>query len=69
MIVSSWFAFHIDEKLDTYCYLYDGYITDKDHMDDYLNCTLVNDVGIKDPLVWRKLAKRMVLLHISWRHG
>jgi len=51
MIVSSWFAFHIDEKLDTYCYLYDGYITDKDHMDDYLNYTLVNDVGIKDPLV------------------
>lgn len=69
MTVSSWFYFHIDEKLDTYFYLYDGYITDKHHMDDYLNCTLVNDVGIKDPLVSRKLAKRMVLLQVSWRDG
>ena len=41
--------FHIDEKLYTY---YVGC------MDDYLSC----DVGIKYPLVWRKLAKRMVLL-------
>jgi len=41
MTVSSWFSFLADENLDTYCYLYVGY------MDDYLNYTLVNYVGIK----------------------
>ena len=39
MILSSWFDFLIDEKLDTYFYLYVGY------MYDYF--TFVNDVGIK----------------------
>ena len=51
MTIRSWFSFHIDEKLDTYYYLYDGYITNKDHMDDYLYFILVKDVGIRDLLV------------------
>ena len=66
MTVRSWFDFHIDEKLDTYFYLYDGYITDKDHMDDDL---LMKKIGQENGVIVGFMKTQIFEDMAIWIHG